>query len=61
MGAKVTLIEQLAAGTRLVPQLLVSANSALALPVMEMLVMLRAEVPVFVKVTGWAGLVVPTD
>jgi hypothetical protein len=56
---KVTLIVQLADGARVVPQLLVSAKSVLALPVTAMLEMLKLALPVLVKVTDWAGLVVP--
>src|SRR5579859_1969960 len=53
-GLKTTLIVQLAPAARLVPQLLVWANG----PVVAMLVMLIATVPVLVSVAVCAGLVV---
>lgn len=55
VGVNVMLIVQLAWAAKLVPQLLVCAKS----PVGKMLVMLTAVDPVFVKVTGWDGLVIP--
>lgn len=51
VAVKVTLIVQEAAGSTLVPQLLISEKPVLA----EMLVMLRVDVPVLVSVTGWGG------
>src|SRR6266404_9505581 len=55
-GLKVTLRAQLAPVPRLVPQLFVWAKSPLA----AILEMLRAALPLFVRVTARAELVVPT-
>ena len=54
VGAKVTLMVQVALIARLVPQLLVWPKLALA----AMLLMASAAVPVLLKVTGWYALVV---
>ena len=56
-GVNVTVMMQLAPATRLVPQLLVSENAA---GVIAMPVMFRAALPVLVRVTVCAALVVPT-
>ena len=53
-GVKVTLMIQLAPALRLVPQVLVSAKLLLA----AMLVMVSAVVPMLLRVTVCAGLVV---
>jgi hypothetical protein len=54
-GAKVTLMAQLAPTATVVPQVLVWAK----LPLVVMLPTLRAAVPVLLRVTTWAALVVP--
>jgi hypothetical protein len=56
VGVKVTLIVQLAPARTFVPQVFAWAKSPLA----TMLVMARDRLPLFVRVTGCAGLVVPT-
>ena len=56
VGRKVTLMVQLAPAARLVPQLFVWAKSPLA-PIAPRV---AADVPGFLNVTAWAGLVVPT-
>ena len=56
VGVKVTLIRQLALATTELPQLFVWAKSPLA----EMPVMFSVALPVLVKVTAFAALVVPT-
>jgi hypothetical protein len=56
VGEKTTLTVQLAFTARLVPQLFVCEKS----PVVLMLLMERAAVPVLLRVTLWAGLLVPT-
>jgi hypothetical protein len=58
-GVNVTLTVQLAPAATLDPQLLVSAKSLGFVPVIAMLVMLKAALPVLFRVTGWAALVVP--
>jgi hypothetical protein len=58
-GLKLTLRVQLAPPARLVPQVLVWAKSLLLAPTRLMPVMLRAVLPLLVKVTTLAGLVVP--
>ena len=55
-GVKVTLTVQLAPAAKLLPQLLVWAKSPFAV----MLVIVMESLPVLLKVTGWAGLVVLT-
>jgi hypothetical protein len=57
-GVKVTLIVQFAPAATLVPQLLVWAKLVGFVPVREMLVIVKAAVPVFDNVTGLAALVV---
>jgi hypothetical protein len=57
-GVKVTLIMQFAPAATLVPQLLVCAKLVGFVPVREMLVIVKAAVPVFDNVTGLAALVV---
>ncbi len=59
-GVKVTLIVQLAPAATLAPQLLVCAKSLGLVPVMAILVMLKAALPVLFRVTDWAALEVPT-
>src|SRR5580658_1560314 len=59
-GVKVTLMEQLAPAARELPQVLVWAKAPLLVPVMAMLVMVMATVPVLLNVTVCAALVVPT-
>src|SRR5437667_12592549 len=59
VGVKVTLMAQLALTARvagLTGQLLVRAKSPLLVPVIVMLLIVSGAVPVFVSVTGWAGL-----
>ncbi len=56
VGRNVTLIEHLAPAASEPPQVLVSAKSPLA----EMLVIVKVALPLFVSVTVWAALVVPT-
>jgi hypothetical protein len=50
-GLKVTLIVQLAPAATLDPQLLVSEKSLESVPVIPMLVMLKAALPVLLRVT----------
>jgi hypothetical protein len=59
IGLKVTLIVQLAPAANELPQLWVCANSTALIPVIAMLVMVKLAVPVFLRVTALAGLVVP--
>ena len=62
-GAKVTLMVQLAPAANvlgLMGQVLVCAKSPALVPVTEMLVIVRAAVPLLVSVTVLAALVVPT-
>jgi hypothetical protein len=61
VGLNVTLMVQLAAAATLVPQVLVWLKSPLFVPVMAMLVMLSAAVPVFERVTACAVLLVLTN
>jgi hypothetical protein len=56
VGVKVTLMMQLAPAATLAPQVLVWAKFPLAVT----LVMFKAALPVFVRVTVWDALVVPT-
>jgi hypothetical protein len=60
VGAKVTLIEQLAAADKLPTQLLVSVKSETFAPLIETLAMVRAEDSLLLRVTVWGALVVPT-
>src|SRR5882672_691045 len=60
VGAKVTLIVHLAAGARLVPQLLVWKYWFECRPAIAMFVMLSAVFRLFVTLTGLAMLFVPT-
>jgi hypothetical protein len=57
VGLKVTLRVQLALVARLAPQLLVWKKS----PLTVMLVMLRVALPVLLRVTLWALLLIPTS
>ena len=57
VGVKVTLIEQLAPGASVVPQVFVSAKS----PEAVIPEIVSCAVPVFVSVVLWAGLVVPMN
>jgi len=59
-GANFTLIAQLALAARLAGHVLVWVKSAAFAPVMEIPVIVSAALPVFVSVTVWAALVVPT-
>jgi hypothetical protein len=59
-GLNVMLIVHLDAAATLVPQVLVSVNSLLCGPVILMLLMLSAAVPVLLKVTDRGTLVEPT-
>lgn len=58
VGAKVTLIVQLAPAARVFPQLFVWANWPRSAPVRSIAVMVSAAVPEFVSVTICAELVV---
>jgi hypothetical protein len=60
-GLKVTLMLQLALAARLAGQVLVWLKSLALVPVSPMLLMLRDAVPLLVKVTIWAALVVPVS
>ena len=59
-GVKVADTLQLAPAARLLPQVLVCAKSPLFAPLITMLVMFRATVPVLLMVTFCVPLVVPT-
>jgi hypothetical protein len=59
-GVKVTLIVQLAPTATLDSQLLVCPKALGFVPVMPILVMLKAASPVLLSVTDWAALVEPT-
>lgn len=59
VGVNVTLIEQLAAAATLDPQVFVCAKSPEFVPVRVVFVMLRVAVPLLVRVTLCAELVVP--
>ena len=59
-GLKVTLIVQLPETATLVPQVLVSEKSLESVPVIAMLAMVRAAVPVLLRVTDWEALEVFT-
>jgi hypothetical protein len=58
-GVKVTLKAQVPLGAIAVVQVLVSAKSLALVPITEMLVKVRLELPVFVSVTPWGELVTP--
>ena len=60
VGLKVTLIVQLDPAVRLATQLVVWAKSPLLVPVIAMPLIVRLASPVLLRVTPWAGLVVPT-
>ena len=57
-GLKVRLIVQLAPGASELPQLLDCANLPAFVPEIETLVVNKDPLPVFCRVTEWAGLVV---
>jgi len=59
-GAKVTLMEQLAPAGTLPTQLSVSAKSEAFVPLTATPVMLKDVASLFVNVTVWEALVVPT-
>jgi hypothetical protein len=61
VGLNVTLTVQISPGTRLDPQLFVSAKSEASAPVMAMLVMLTEVVDLFSTEIVLAPLVVPTE
>jgi hypothetical protein len=60
VGVNVTLIVQLPPAATELPQVFVSAKSAVLVPVMLMLVMLKLVLPVLLRVTLCARLVTPT-
>jgi hypothetical protein len=60
VGVNFTLMVQLAATAKLAPQLFVWAKSPLLLPVTEMLVRVKAAVPLFVSVIALEALATPT-
>jgi hypothetical protein len=60
VGSKVTEMVQLAAAARVVPQVLVWAKLEALVPATLMPVMFMEPVPVLVRVTVWAAVVVPT-
>jgi hypothetical protein len=60
-GVKVTLIEHSAPAATEVPQVFVSGKSPGLAPDTVMLVMLKAALPLFVRVTVWAEVLVPTN
>jgi hypothetical protein len=60
-GVKVTLMGHVASAATELPHVLVSAKSPALAPVSMMLVMLSGAPPLFVIVTAWALLVVPSD
>jgi hypothetical protein len=59
-GANVTLTVQLAPAARVEPQLVVWLKSAALVPVSEIEMPVNEVVPMFVSVTTWAALLVPT-
>jgi hypothetical protein len=59
-GVKVTLIVHFTPGATELPQLLLWAKSPAFAPVNLRLVMVNVALPLLVKVTAWATLVVPT-
>jgi len=60
VGVKVTLMVQLAPAARELPHVFVWTKSPLLVPVIAILVMLTAVLPVLAIVTAWAVVVVPT-
>src|SRR5208282_1478582 len=60
-GVNVTLIAQLAPAAIELPHVFVMEKSPALAPVTAMLVMLRARVPLFVRVTDCAGVEVPSN
>lgn len=60
VGVNVTLIGQLLFAASELPHVVVSAKSPDSVPVTAMLAILKFEVPVLLRVTVWAALVVPT-
>jgi hypothetical protein len=60
VGAKVTVMVQVAAGARDEPQVLVSPKLLALVPVMEMPVMVRAALPGFARVMGSGVAETPT-
>jgi hypothetical protein len=60
VGVKTTLIVQLVATTRELPQLLVCEKSPGFVPEILMLVIVKVAFPVLLSVTDLAGLLVPT-
>jgi hypothetical protein len=61
VGVKVTLIVHLLLAANALPQVLVWAKSPALVPVIARLVMLKAAVPVLLRVMACAVLLVPTD
>lgn len=61
VGSKVTLIVQFAPAATLEPQVLVCAKSPLFAPVMAMLVMFSVALPLLVRLTTCAVLLMPTN
>ena len=59
-GVNVTLIVQLPFGASVLPQVVVRVKSPESVPVTTWLAMVKVPVPVLLRVTVWAGLVVPT-
>jgi hypothetical protein len=59
-GEKVTLTVQPTPAAKLVPQLFVWEKSVLLVPVTAIDVMVSVAVPLLVRVTSWAVLLVPT-
>ena len=60
VGVNVTLMVQVAAAARVLPHAFDSANSEASAPEMTMLVSVRAALPVLLRVTAFAVLVVLT-
>ena len=60
VGLKVALMVQLAPTARLLPQVLDSLKSCGSEPPNKILLMVKVAVPVFVMVTVWGALVMPT-
>jgi hypothetical protein len=59
-GLKVTVMVQLAPALTVLPQVLVVVKSAALVPVTETLFIIRADPVLFVRVTFWLALAVPT-
>jgi len=59
VGVKVTLIVQLAPAAKVEPQVVVRAKSPAFVPVKEVTIEARLVVPMLLRVTTWAELVVP--